>query len=157
MLMLSKMRSGTSRQTGSMMCMFYTACWEQKGNGEASFFLHTSNICSAAIPPDTNPDSSATWTQVTVPCVNFTENWRKHFGNESCDLLKIDIEGSELDFLRNEAPFLKSVQTILIEWHKWRVSLNELKTFLTTNDFSLKTILHEDAERGTAVFAKNLH
>jgi FkbM family methyltransferase len=121
---------------------------------EASFYLHRSNICSAAVLPGDTSDSDAAWTRVKVAGVNIAETWHKHFGNEPCDLLKVDIEGSEMDFFRNEAAFLDTVQTILIEWHKWRVSLNEIEQFLSSRSFFLKAILHEDAERGTAVFSR---
>ena len=121
---------------------------------EATFYLHRSNICSAAVPPGDISDSDAAWTRVQVAGVNISETWRKYFGAEPCDLLKVDIEGSEMDFFRNEAAFLDTVQTILIEWHKWRVSLNEIEQFLSSRSFSLKAVLHEDEERGTAVFSR---
>jgi FkbM family methyltransferase len=122
--------------------------------GQASFFVHTSNVCSTAAPLDVSLGEANTWTQVQVPCVSIEENWRKHFGNEACDLLKIDIEGSEMDFFRNETDFLRRVKMILIEWHKWRVSLGEIEEFLSKEGFSLKSILHEDAGLGTAIFAR---
>jgi hypothetical protein len=84
--------------------------------------------------------------------VKVEENWVKFFGDIPCELLKIDIEGSEMDFFRNEAVFLNRVQTILLEWHKWRVSLAELQTYLGEKGFTLKSILHEDAGLGTAIF-----
>jgi FkbM family methyltransferase len=122
--------------------------------GQASFFVHTSNVCSTAAPPDVSLGEANTWTQVQVPWIGIEENRRKQFSNEACDLLKIDIEGSEMDFFRNETGFLKRVQTILIEWHKWRVSLGEIEEFLSQEGFSLKSILHEDAGLGTAIFAR---
>lgn len=124
--------------------------------GQASFFVHTSNVCSTATPPDISLGEANTWTQIQVPCIGIEENWHKYLGNEPCDLLKIDIEGSEMDFFRNETIFLRRVQTILIEWHKWRVSLGEIEGFLSKEGFSLKSILHEDAGLGTAIFARKL-
>lgn len=55
---------------------------------------------------------------------------------------------------RNEAVFLSRVQTIILEWHKWRVSLDELKSYLGSQGFTLKTVLHEDEGLGTAIFAR---
>jgi FkbM family methyltransferase len=125
------------------------------GNGErASFFVHTSNVCSTAAPPDISLSETGTWTQVQVPCIGLEDNWHRYLGNEPCDLLKIDIEGSEMDFFRNETGFLRRVKVILIEWHKWRVSLSEIEEFLSKEGFSLKSILHDGAGVGTAIFAR---
>jgi hypothetical protein len=89
-----------------------------------------------------------------VPCVNLEENWQLYFGNTPCDLLKIDIEGSEMDFFRNEPLFLKRARAILIEWHKWRVTFAEIETFLAEQSFVLKKILHEGGGLGTALFVR---
>ena len=41
-------------------------------------------------------------------------------------LVKIDIEGNELDFIRHEGAFLRErVRAIVLEWHKWQVTLPE--------------------------------
>jgi FkbM family methyltransferase len=124
--------------------------------GQAGFFIHASSVVSTATPPDISLNEANTWTHIQVPCISIEENWRKHFGNEPCDLLKIDIEGSEMDFLLNETGFLQRVQAILIEWHKWRVSLGEIEKFLSEQDFFLKSVLHENAGLGTAIFARRL-
>ena len=123
-------------------------------NESASFFLHASSVCSTTAPPDAASSTTATWTEVKVPCVHVGEHWRKHFGREPCDLLKVDIEGSEMDFFRNETDFLQQVQTIVVEWHKAQVSLDEIEAFLSLQGFSLKTILDENRWLGTAVFSR---
>jgi hypothetical protein len=83
------------------------------------------------------------------------ERWLKLVGEEPCDLLKLDIEGSELDFIRNETAFLQRTKTIFIEWHKWRgVTLDEVKNLLGRQGFLLKRVLQEEEAAGTAVFIK---
>lgn len=59
-----------------------------------------------------------------------------------------------MNFFRSETKFLGRVKAILLEWHKWQVSLDDVKTFLAANGFSLKTVLHDDAELGTAIFVR---
>jgi hypothetical protein len=78
-------------------------------------------------------------------------------GDVPCDLLKVDIEGAELDFFKTEPDFLKRVQTIFVEWHKWKVDLEQINSFLTEHDFSLKRVLDTnlDEKVGTAIFLKN--
>ena len=122
---------------------------------KANFYVHTSNVCSTTAPADGAEVDRSTWTQIEAPCVKVEENWVKFFGNIPCELLKIDIEGSEMDFFKNESVFLSRVQTIILEWHKWRVSLDELKSYLGSQGFTLKTVLHEDEGLGTAIFARN--
>jgi FkbM family methyltransferase len=121
--------------------------------GPANFFMHASSVVSTAIPP-ASASEAGTWTQIQVPCVGVEENWSKYFGNERCDLLKIDVEGSEMDFFRSETAFLQRVRTILIEWHKERVSYDELEKFLSQQGFSPKSVLNENAVVGTALFSR---
>jgi FkbM family methyltransferase len=122
------------------------------GSDKASFYVHISNVCSTTSPPAGVELDTNTWTRIQAPCVKVEDNWTKFFGDIPCDLLKIDVEGSEMDFFRNEAVFLKRVRMILVEWHKWRVNRAQLEVFLGNNGFSLKTILHEHESLGTAVF-----
>jgi len=122
--------------------------------GQASFFLHTSNVCSTAAPTDEALGQSNTWTRVQVRCVDLEKNWQSNFGDTPCDLLKVDIEGSEMDFFRNEPLFLRRTKAILIEWHKWRVTLAEVEAFLSGQGFILKKILHDGDGLGTALFVR---
>jgi FkbM family methyltransferase len=122
--------------------------------GHAAFFLHTANVCSTAVPTDEALNKSNTWRRVQVPCVNLEENWLSRFGDTACDLLKVDIEGSEMDFFRQESRFLLRTRAILLEWHKWRVTLPEIETCLSEQGFALKRILHEGDGLGTALFTR---
>lgn len=118
------------------------------------FYLHTSNICSTSAPPEGALQEANTWKQVRVPCIDLEALWQKHFSDAPCDLLKMDIEGSEMDFLVNEPSFVKRSKAILLEWHKWRVTLPELEAFLTKQGFQLKKVLHDDPGFGTALFIR---
>src|SRR5256885_171887 len=95
------------------------------------------------------------WTKISVPCLSLEENWRRRFGDTRCHVLKIDIEGSELNFLNAEEAFLGQVDVILIEWHKWRVSLDDVKDFLSTHGFGFVKSIEENEQMGTAVFARS--
>jgi hypothetical protein len=41
---------------------------------------------------------------------------------------------------------------VLIEWHKWTVSLDDLKTFLTAHGFTYVKTVEENEQMGTAFF-----
>jgi FkbM family methyltransferase len=122
--------------------------------GEATFYLHAANVSSSAVPSDAALRQAFTWTQVQVPCLSVEDSWRNLFADAPCDLLKVDIEGSEMDFFRAETAFLKRVRTIVVEWHKWQVSFAEMEEFLTAQEFSLKSVVREDPKYGTAVFSR---
>jgi FkbM family methyltransferase len=123
-------------------------------SGRAGFYMHTSNVCSSATPPDASLAAADAWKLIQVPCINVEKNWLKFFGDEPCDLLKIDIEGAEMDFFSSETGFLRRVGTILVEWHKWRVSLSEVEKFLSSQGFFLKSVLHDEPTAGTAIFSR---
>jgi FkbM family methyltransferase len=120
--------------------------------GHADFFAHTSNVCSTAEPEPDTPASCWTWVQ--APCLDVEDHWTRLFGNSECSLLKLDIEGSEKEFIQNETRFLKRVQTIFMEWHKRKVSLDKIKETLSSQGFVLGKILYEDSLLGTAVFKR---
>lgn len=121
--------------------------------GEADFFLHRSNVISTAVAPDGAATSSA-WKRIKVPHVSIEQTWAKLFGDEVCDLLKVDIEGSEMVFFKAETVFLKRVQVILLEWHKPQVTLAEFRDFLKQHGFATKTILHDGPQVGTALLVR---
>ena len=126
---------------------------EKGEQGSADFYLYESNICSMSQPSDLASTAlMGTWTKVAVPCLQVEENWSRHFGDRRCNLLKVDIEGSELNFLESEPVFLGRVDSILLEWHKWRVNLNQVKKHLESRGFVLDRILDENESMGTCLF-----
>ena len=99
-------------------------------------------------------DASPAWKRIKVPYVSIEGTWAKLFGDEACDLLKVDIEGSEMVFFKAETAFLKRVQVILLEWHKPQVTLDEFRDFLAQQGFSVKAVLHEGPQVGTALLVR---
>lgn len=54
----------------------------------------------------------------SVPVVGAGELWIQNFGTETrCDLLKVDIEGAEWRFFREEVAFLTLVDRLVVEVH----------------------------------------
>jgi len=123
--------------------------------GDGDFYVYSSNICSSR-EPVTGEDKNlpGAWRQIKVPHVSIQKSWESHFGKTRCNLLKVDVEGAEFDLFRNETGFLEQVDAILLEWHKWSVSLDDLKAFLTPLGFRLVKIFEEDANLGTCLFAR---
>jgi len=92
-------------------------------------------------------------TDVTVPAVSIGREWRTDFGDAPVDLLKIDIEGNELDFIRYEGDFIRaSVRAILLEWHKWHVSLADVDAALGDLGFAHSRTYAENELTGIALY-----
>jgi FkbM family methyltransferase len=149
------------------------ACWHADANGmpevfgihgiagegkpgeHAEFFLYESNICSTSNLPDTEKMKlKGKWETIRVPAVSIEEHWKNHFGETRCNVLKVDIEGSEMNFLRAEQTFLARCDTLLVEWHKWKVNLEELNAFLTNQRFRYVKTIEENDQMGTAFFER---
>jgi FkbM family methyltransferase len=92
-------------------------------------------------------------TDVTVPAVSIGREWRTHFGEAPVDLLKIDIEGNELDFVRYEGAFIRDkVRAVLLEWHKWHVTLADLDAALGGLGFARRGTYAENEMTGIALY-----
>jgi len=123
----------------------------------AEFYLYESNICSTShLTEEAKKNLPGKWTKISVPCVSIEEHWRKHFGETRCNVLKIDVEGSEMNFLRAETNFLKLVDSILIEWHTWGATLDGIKAFLAPHGFTYVKTIEESAQMGTAFFIRSV-
>jgi hypothetical protein len=67
--------------------------------------------------------------------------------------MKVDIEGMELDLVVNEGEFLQErVRSMVVEWHKWCVSRQELDTQLASIGFELREIFEETDLTGLALY-----
>lgn len=123
--------------------------------GAADFYIYESNICSMSEMPDTEAMGlKGQWEKISVPHVSVEEQWKKYFGDTRCHVLKIDVEGSEMSFLRAEESFLSLVDSIIIEWHTWRVTLADVRAFVEPRGFRYLKTVEENDQMGTAVFAR---
>src|SRR5712692_2094473 len=125
------------------------------GQSSTTFHLHPSASASSVLPyqPGKQLPAKGRIVEVDVPAVSVSTEWSSRFGDSSVDLLKIDIEGKELDFVVNEARFLQQrVKRIVIEWHKWCVSLEQLAAHLDSSGFELRNVCDETDIVGLAVF-----
>ncbi|MGB8354619.1 MAG: FkbM family methyltransferase [Chthoniobacteraceae bacterium] len=95
--------------------------------------------------------------EVRVPTIALSKEWSSRHGTQIIDLLKIDIEGAELDFLQKEIEFIElAVRWIVCEWHAWHVSLAEIEGFLVKHNFTLDKIAEQDGYGGVVVFKNKI-
>jgi len=122
---------------------------------ETTFYVNPSNVASSA-QPNLNPNvpKKGDSIPITVPVVHVHDRWRSLHGDRRIDLLKIDVEGTECDLIRNEPQLLAIADRIVIEWHKWITSLDEVSGLLAKAGFSPRVVVGEDDNAGVAVFER---
>jgi len=120
----------------------------------ADFFVYEADTCSTAELGEAQMPNKDGFKQITVPVLAFGEEWRKRMGESRCNVLKIDVEGSELAFLQAETEFLRLVDVMFVEWHKYRVTFEELDKFLSAQGFALEKIIEDIGLNGTALFKR---
>jgi hypothetical protein len=89
-----------------------------------------------------------------VPAIQLAATWKAHAGEMPVDLLKIDVEGSELDLIRNNAELLAITRSIVLEWHKWVVALPDVEAALAGHGFRLGSVISEDQDAGVGFFVR---
>ncbi len=127
------------------------------GETEATFYVNPSNVASSA-QPVLNPNVPAKGESipVKVPAVNLLTEWKKLAGDKRIDLMKVDIEGFECEFIKNASDALKLVDRIVIEWHKWVTTRDEVDRLLAERGFHLRTVISEDPHCGVAIYDREL-
>lgn len=135
-------------------CVHGVAAGDQSG-AEADFYLNPSHIASS-MSGRFNPRTPVAGKveKIRVPVVDIDREWRRHFGDERVDLLKVDIEGAEVPFLRAHAVFLEKVDAILIEWHAWVTTLAEVSGVLEPMGFALADPGEDGPDGGLALFRR---
>jgi FkbM family methyltransferase len=120
---------------------------------EGRFFVNIDAAGSSQF--DRAPEGNVTtnpWREILAPTVSLTDEWDRRFGDAPCDVMKVDIEGSEDAFLRREAAFLPRVGILAIEMHKWIVDVTELDTFLEGQGFYAHEVLRSDSSIHVALY-----
>jgi FkbM family methyltransferase len=125
-------------------------------DGTSEFFLAPTSLGSSQFAyQETKSGHPIDWKRVVVPTLQVGPTWSQFMGPDlRCDCLKIDIEGSEMSFLRQESDFLGRVDTILLEWHIWATTRDEVVRFLEEHDFRLDRIIEDEPRNGVLFFKR---
>jgi len=127
-----------------------------KGSKEGVFYMNPSDTQSSLKEFGANHPFPVKGSvkKVQVPILDIGKEWIEVHGSRRVDLLKVDIEGAEGDFLRQEVDFLASlVETIVLEWHKWHITLEDIRGILCPLGFVEISILEEDELGGVVIFS----
>ena len=154
----SKRRTGTSGANGfeNVRVMWGVVGAETTAKTDA-FFLHPDDAGSSRFPK--SPSAHITrnrWQRIEVPSLSLDTAWRSHFDDLPCDLLKIDIEGSEASFVEKEANFLRSVRMLVVEIHHWLVDAHYLERTLEAFGFRRAKILARETEADVRLYLNRI-
>jgi hypothetical protein len=124
----------------------------ESGKKEADFLVNPASHIASTATGKLNPDvpSAGRSVRVTVPCIDVEAAWIQRFGDVPIDVLKVDIEGMELELFRNAPGLLARSSRLLFEWHKWQVSIADCTEVLTAAGFENPVTVWEDAQHGLA-------
>jgi FkbM family methyltransferase len=119
----------------------------------AEFYVHPSNLGSSQFPVhEPGKPTKGDWRKVIVPSLSLENEWKQRMGDARCHILKVDIEGSEDQLFKHEVAFLARVDTLIVEWHKWIVSLEEITAQLASLGFERVEVLEDLEATGIAWF-----
>jgi len=123
-------------------------------DSEAEFFLAPTSLGSSQFAyRETESGHPLDWKRIVVPTLQVESTWTRLFGADlRCGCLKIDIEGSEMNFLRQETGFLARIDTILLEWHIWATTRDEVVRFLEERHFRLDRTIEDEPRHGVLFF-----
>lgn len=86
--------------------------------------------------------------RIEVPVLHLQALWTETHGDLHCDVLKIDIEGSEGHFLDQELAFVKRCRYVVIEIHRWLVQPEDVRRRMESAGLRLSQVIgnEQDAE-----------
>jgi len=126
------------------------------GGGSAksrTFYVNSTSFLSSAFPQK-HPEQKLAdpLLSLDVPVLDISHLWQEAHGDAKIDLLKIDIEGSELDFIRENPDLLRQTKRVIVECHKWLVSEADLSLSLTGLGFRQLQRLNEEEHTVVLIF-----
>lgn len=123
------------------------------GGEKARFFVNVDAPGSSQF--DRAPEGNVTvnpWRAIEAPVLSLRDEWERRFGDARCDVLKVDIEGSEDAFLKQEAAFLDRVELLVIELHRWIVDVDAVDAFLSARGFDARQTLRSNDDVRVALY-----
>ncbi len=119
------------------------------------FYLNSTSFLSSAFP-SRHPEQMLAdpLAAIEVPVLDVGKIWRDAHGSGPIDLLKIDIEGSELQFIEDNAEILAHTRRIIVECHTWLVAEDALVNRLAASGFQPILRLNEEANSVVRIFVR---
>lgn len=133
-------------------------------NGEAPLYLcygpNANDLSyeslSSLLPPSSEMENTWKGPQIDVPCV-VLDDWCRENQIDHIDILKLELEGLELQVLESSPHILKNVKILWLQsfFHPFRKDMTfyfTLKDFLLKADFVVLAHWYKQNERGNVVY-----
>lgn len=128
-----------------------------EGQAEAFFYISPTNIASSASSaPNPNVPAKGSLKKVAVPAIDVNAQWENTFPGKEIDILKIDVEGFEKELIPNSLKLIAKSKAIVIEVHKWVVSIQEIVGALTALGFNLVATCEDTDHAAVLYFERKL-
>ena len=92
--------------------------------------------------------------RIEVPVLDLQALWRASFGDRPCDVLKIDIEGSEGHFLDHEMAFVSRCHYVVIEIHGWMVKPDDVRQRMEGVGLMLAEVIGNEQDAEVHLYVK---
>jgi FkbM family methyltransferase len=119
-----------------------------------TFYLNPSNVSGSATVLNPNIPPKGAQEAITVPTVDVNKAWRAHAGDLPVDVLKVDVEGFELEVLRTIPELLARTNAVVLEWHKWITDRAPIDALLDGAGLRFETVVTEDPHCGVAYYRR---
>ena len=134
-------------------------------NGSATFYVcygaqydPVYEGASSLLPPAASMEINYQGPRIKVPCKRL-DDWCKENNQSKIDFMWLDLEGYELQVLKNGSEILSTVKAIYIEtnfyqFRKGMTQYKELKKFLGKEGFKLLSYGYYKGFQGNAIFVR---
>jgi FkbM family methyltransferase len=125
------------------------------GSKSDEFYVFEADTCSASRLGEQQTADLKRFTKTHGRLIDFESECRSMWKNTRCDVLKVDIEGAELEFLRSCPTFLGLVDNAFIEWHEqYDVSLQDVNTIMESAGLMYVKTISKTGTNGTAFYKR---
>ena len=121
---------------------------------EGTFFLNPSNISGSATVLNPNIPPKGAQEEIKVPTIDLERAWREHAGDLPIDVMKVDVEGFELEVLRTIPRLLERTNSVVLEWHKWITPREPVDELLARAGLTFVHVVNEDPHCGVAFYQR---
>jgi FkbM family methyltransferase len=124
---------------------------------EAPFFVNPSNVSGSATVLNPNIPPKGPQTKITVPTIDLNKAWAAHADELPVDVMKVDVEGFEVEVLKTIPSLLARTNTVVLEWHKWITPRQPIDDQLATAGLEFAKVVTEDPHCGVAFYCRRNH
>ena len=131
----------------SKMQVLHGAAGAGMGGGEVEILIPPTDVGAGLAETTSEMLKGDRCEKASVPALSIGRLWIEKFPNgDRCEFLKVDIEGAEFKFFKEEGEFLSLVDRLVVEVHERSVPIAQFRALLACNGFVIKQEIKADSE-----------